>query len=74
MGMGASTVGTIESGSLLPSFELLLVICETLQVTPNDLLGIPNWAYNNEIKRRFNEHHAEERVIADPESVGLRVG
>ena len=74
LGMNASTVGQLETGVLLPSIELMLLIVDVLGVTPNELFGYPNWAYDNEIKRRFNENHIEDRFGADTEGVCLNVG
>lgn len=69
-----SSVGTIERGGALPAFRKFLMIAARLGVTPNQLLGIDDWKYDDEIKRRINEVDAEGGIGADTEDKRVGVG
>lgn len=69
-----ASVNAIECGSTLPAFCKFLMLAARLGVTPNQLLGIDDWKYDDEIKRRINEVDVEGRLGADTEDKRVGVG
>ena len=63
VGISASFLGHIERGTRILSLDTLLALCDTLGVTPNDLLSVEAFATQQELPTTLSEK--EQRQLKE---------
>ena len=70
VGISASFLGHIERGTRVLSLDTLLALCDTLDVTPNDLLSVEAYAAQQQLPTDLTEK--EQRQLKELISLYLK--
>ena len=70
VGISASFLGHIERGTRVLSLDTLLALCDTLGVTPNDLLSVEAYAAQQQLPTDMTEK--EQRQLKELISLYLK--
>ena len=70
VGISASFLGHIERGTRVLSLDTLLALCDTLGVTPNDLLSVEAYAAQQQLPTDLTEK--EQRQLKELISLYLK--
>ncbi len=70
VGISASFLGHIERGTRVLSLDTLLALCDTLDVTPNDLLSVEAYAAQQQLPTDLTEK--EHRQLKELISLYLK--
>ena len=70
VGISASFLGHIERGTRVLSLDTLLALCDTLGVTPNDLLSVEAYAAQQQLPTDLTEK--EQRQLKEVVALYLK--